>query len=263
MTETLHKNHDRYFIPGLSRGLKVLEIIAEAKKPLTIAEIGKKLGVSRSSAFRITYTLEHLGFLVTDQSDKLYSIGPRVMGLGFSYLNDQGIINIAKPHLEKLRDETGVSSHLAIRDGAEVLYLDNIAPNTSFVSNISTGERRPIYASVLGWMMLGGLGDAEIKSIFDGTQFESLTDHTPKNVSELIKSVRKVSVDGYAVSRGFVQKGGSTITAPLKDESGEVIAVIDISGPDSAFDFDRLDSFYIPAVVDTAKEISKSLGYKS
>ncbi|MCC3860974.1 IclR family transcriptional regulator [Pseudemcibacter aquimaris] len=263
MTETLHKNHDRYFIPGLSRGLKVLEIIAEAKKPLTIAEIGKKLGVSRSSAFRITYTLEYLGFLLTDQSGKLYSLGPRVMGLGFSYLNDQGIINIARPHLEKLRDLTKVSSHLAIRDGAEVLYLDNIAPNTSFVSNISTGERRPVYASVLGWMLLAGLGDSEIIDIFGDDEFTILTEHTPKTIDELIANVRKVSVAGYAVSRGFVQKGGSTITAPIKDESGKIIAVIDISGPDSAYDFEKMDSFYVPAVVETASEISRSLGYKS
>ena len=70
MSEDLHKNHDRYFVPGLARGLRVLEIIAEADQPLTIAEIGKKLGVSRSSAFRITYTLNHLGYLSTDKTDK-------------------------------------------------------------------------------------------------------------------------------------------------------------------------------------------------
>jgi IclR family pca regulon transcriptional regulator len=59
-----------------------------------------------------------------------------------------------------------------------------------------------------------------------------------------------------------VQRGGSTITAPLLNDRGQVIAVIDISGPDSAFDFDKLQSFYVPAVVDTAMEISRSLGYK-
>lgn len=262
MTETLHKNHDRYFIPGLSRGLRVLEIIAEAGGPLTIAEIGKKLGVSRSSAFRITYTLEHMGFLTTDKSDKLYELGPRILGLGFSYLNNQGIIKIAKPHLEKLRDMTEVSSHLAIRDGGDVLYLDNITSNTSFVSNISTGERRPIYASVLGWVLLRDLTDDEIIDIFDGVVFTKLTDHTPLGVDELIKRVRHTAKDGYAISRGFVQRGGSTITAPLLDERGQVIAVIDISGPDSAFDFEKIDSFYVPAVVDTAMAISRSLGYK-
>lgn len=262
MTESLHKNHDRYFIPGLSRGLRVLEIIAEAGTPLTIAEIGKKLGVSRSSAFRITYTLEHMGFLTTYKSDKHYELGPRILGLGFSYLNSQGIINTAKPHLEKLRDKTEVSSHLAIRDGNDVLYLDNITSNSSFVSNISTGERRPIYASVLGWMLLGDLSDQEIIELFEGQELKELTEHTPKNVKELIERVRNVAKDGYAVSRGFMQRGGSTITAPLLNDRGQVIAVIDISGPDSGFDFEKLQSFYVPAVVETAMGISRSLGHK-
>tara|TARA_R110002073_G_scaffold125773_1_gene270462 strand:+ start:342 stop:1133 length:792 start_codon:yes stop_codon:yes gene_type:complete len=261
MSDDLHKNHERYFVPGLDRGLRVLEIIAKADKPLTIAEIAKELGVSRSSAFRITYTLNHLGFLITDSSDKHYDLGPRVLGLGFSYLNRQDIIKIAKPHLEKLRDITEISSHLAIREGNEVLYLDNIVSKSSFVSNISTGERRPIYASPLGWVLMGDILDPDIVQLFDGTSFKKLTEHTPNNVNELITRIHEARAQGYIVSRGFVQRGGSTITAPILDEAGAVAAVIDISGPDSGFNFDKIDSFYVPAVVDTAREISRNLGY--
>jgi len=261
MSENLHKNHDRYFVPGLARGLRVLEIIAEADKPLTIAEIAKILGVSRSSAFRITYTLNHLGFLSCPKGDKLYDLGPRVLGLGFSYLNRQDIIKIAKPHLERLRDQTEISSHLAIRETNEVLYLDNIVSKSSFVSNISTGERRPVYASPLGWVLMGDILDADIRDVFEGTIFKKLTEHTPKNIDDLIARISQARERGYVISRGFVQRGGSTITAPILDEAGKVVAVIDISGPDSGFDFDKMDSFYVPAVVDTAREISRNLGY--
>lgn len=261
MSEDLHKNHDRYFVPGLARGLRVLEIIAEADQPLTIAEIGKKLGVSRSSAFRITYTLNHLGYLSTSKGDKLYDLGPRVLGLGFSYLNRQDIIKIAKLHLEKLRDQTEVSSHLAIREGKKVLYLDNIISKSSFVSNISTGERRPVYASPLGWVLIGDMNEVEIRNVFGAVEFKSLTEHTPSNIDELIARVSEAKKRGYVISRGFVQRGGSTITAPVLDEAGKIVAVIDVSGPDSGFDFDKMDSFYVPAVVSAAQEISRNLGY--
>ena len=263
MSESLHKNHDRYFVPGLARGLKVLEIIAESDGPLTIAEIGKKLGVSRSSAFRITYTLRHLGFLSTDKGDKLFDLGPKILSLGFSYLNRQDIIKIAKPFLEKLRDQTEVSSHLAILESSDVLYLDNVLSRTSFVSNITTGERRPVYASALGWLLLGNMDSEEIRELFVGTEFKSLTSHTPKNIDQLIERIEQAKKDGYVISRGFVQRGGSTITAPIFDQRGKVIAVIDISGPDSGFDFDKLEQYYVPTVVSTAQEVSRNLGYKS
>ena len=262
MSEDLHKNHDRYFVPGLARGLRVLAVIAEADEPLTIAQIGKELGISRSSAFRITYTLNHLGFLATDKSDKLYDLGPKVLGLGFSYLNRQGVIKIAKPYLEKLRDQTEISSHLAIREGKEVLYLDNIISKSSFVSNISTGERRPVYASPLGWLLMVDLYENEIRDLFKDVEFKSHTEHTPNNVDELLKRVKKAADDGYVISRGFVSRGGSTITAPILGEEGKVVAVIDISGPDSGFNFDKIDSFYAPAVVAAADEISKNMGFK-
>ncbi|MBT5186108.1 MAG: IclR family transcriptional regulator [Kordiimonadaceae bacterium] len=262
MSDSLHKNHNRYFVPGLARGLRVLEIIALSDKPLTIAEIGKKLGVSRSSAFRITYTLRHLGFLSTDKGDKLFDLGPRILSLGFSYLNRQDIIKIAKPFLEKLRDQTEVSSHLAILESSDVLYLDNVISKTSFVSNISTGDRRPVYASALGWLLLGNMDEEEIRELFADTVFESLTSHTPKNIDQLIERIEQARKDGFVISRGFSQRGGSIITAPIFDETGQVIAVIDISGPDSGFDFDKLDQFYVPAVTKTAHEISRDLGYK-
>jgi len=261
MLETLHKNHERYFVPGLDRGLRVLEIVAKANNPLTIAEIAKKLDVSRSSAFRITYTLKHLGFLITDSSNKLYDLGPRVLSLGFFYLNGQDIIKIAKPHLEKLRDITEISSHLAIREGREVLYLDNIVSKSPFVSNISRGERRPIYASPLGWVLLGDMLDPKVIELFNNTSFKKMTNHTPENVNALIVRIRDARNLGHVVSRGYVHRGGSTITAPIFDETGAVAAVIDISGPDSGFNFDKIDSFYVPTVVGAAKSISRDLGF--
>jgi len=260
--ELLHKNHDRYFVPGLSRGLRVLEIIAEADKPLTIAEIGKKLGVSRSSAFRITYTLRHMGFLSTDKGDKLFDLGPRVLGLGFAYLNRQDIIKIAKPFLEELRDKTEVSSHLAIKAGREVLYLDNVLSKTSFVSNISTGERRPAYASPQGWLLMGGMSESDVRALFEGVAFKSLSEHTPTDIDQLIKRINEAEKLGYVISRGFMRHGGSIVTAPIFNEVRQVAAVIDISGPDSGFDFDKMNSFYVPHVVETAREISRSLGYR-
>jgi DNA-binding IclR family transcriptional regulator len=61
--QPLHKNHGIYFVPGLRRGLLTLEMIAAAQKPMNVSEIAAELGVTRSSAFRLVYTLHHMGFL--------------------------------------------------------------------------------------------------------------------------------------------------------------------------------------------------------
>ena len=119
----LHKNHDIYFVPGLRRGLLMLEILATAGEPMSVAEIGKRLGLTRSSVFRLAYTLQHMGFVEEVPDSKLLRLGARVLNIGYAYLASQTLIETVRPELESLRDRTSVSSHLAILDRGEILYL--------------------------------------------------------------------------------------------------------------------------------------------
>ena len=82
--EALHQNHSAYFVPGLERGLHVLETVGESDKPMTISEIGRAIGVSRSSAFRLVYTLRQMGFLKAvydDRAFELFGGGPVAGGI--------------------------------------------------------------------------------------------------------------------------------------------------------------------------------------
>lgn len=262
MADSPHKNHDRYFVPGLYRGLRVLEIVGEADKPLTISEIAQRLGVSRSSAFRIVYTLRHMEFLRPVWGEKAYALGLRILNLGFAFLNEQDLIKMAKPFLNKLRDQTKISCHLAVRDGREVLYLANFPSKTAFVSNISTGVRKPVYSSPLGWLLLVGMAEEDLRKLMAGVDFQAQTEHTPGDVDALLARVTQIQKDGFVISRGFAQRGGSMIGAPVFDDKGQIIAGIDISGPDGGFELGEFESFYLPLVVETARTISRNLGFQ-
>src|SRR6056297_873964 len=116
-------NHAVYFVPGLFRGLRVLEILGTADTPMSLAEIARAMELSRSSAFRLVYTLRQMGFIRESERKNSYTLGARVLNLGFAYLNQQPITSIARPHLARLRDATGVSAHLSVLEGQDVLYL--------------------------------------------------------------------------------------------------------------------------------------------
>jgi DNA-binding IclR family transcriptional regulator len=257
--ETQHKNHAVYFVPGLHRGLRVLEIVAAARRPLSITEIASELGLTRSSVFRLIYTLRHMGFLEEEQS-KQFALGPRVLNIGFAFLASKDIIEIARPELEALRDETLVSAHLAIRDERDVLYLSCVQTRSGFLSNMNVGSRVPAYASPMGWLLLAGLPQAELEELFRKERFVPLTSQTPTSTPELIATVEAAAARGHVVSRGVMEAAGSSISAPIIDRRGTVVAAIDISGPDSAFDLDQIDGRYLAAVRATAKRISERLG---
>lgn len=259
MTESA--NHSIYFVPGLQRGLRVLEILGSAAEPMSLSEIARKMGLSRSSAFRLVYTLRFMGFLKEAEQKNTYTLGARVLNLGFAYLNQLPITSIARPHLAALRDTVGVSAHLSVLEGNEVLYLGSHQARTGFVSNMVTGTRIDAYASAIGWCLLSSKSDAELAAFCDGLEMRAKTEHTPTGYPALKARVDQVRADGYVFSRGFHEPGGSSVAVPVRDNSGQVVACVNISGPDSGYDFDRIESFYVPETRACALRISRELGY--
>jgi IclR family pca regulon transcriptional regulator len=259
MTESA--NHDVYFVPGLSRGLRVLEILGAAKTPMSLSEIARAMDLSRSSVFRLVYTLRHMEFIKDGEQKNTYTLGAQVLNLGFAYLNNQPITTIARPLLAQLRDVTGVSTHLSVLEGHYVLYLGSHQARSGFVSNMVTGTRVEAYTTAIGWCLLSGKSDADLAAFCKGLDMPPITKHTPTSFQALKAWVDQMRTDGFIVSRGFREPGGSSIAVPVWDEAGKVVACVNLSGPDSGFDFDRVEEVYVPQTKATALQISRELGY--
>jgi DNA-binding IclR family transcriptional regulator len=257
----LHKNHDIYFVPGLRRGLLVLETLASEGRPMSVGEIGKRIGLTRSSMFRLAYTLQHMGFVEEVPESKMLRLGARVLNVGFAYLASQTLIETARPELEALRDRTSVSSHLAILDRREILYLSCMQTKSGFLSTMNVGTRLPAYATPMGWLLLSKHAASELAQLYPERAFAPLTEQTPRNVSELKQRIATVVTAGHAISHGAVEPGGSSIAAPVRDHAGTIVAAIDISAPDSAFDLAQFDRRDVREVVETAQRISARLGF--
>lgn len=254
-------NHAVYFVPGLYRGLRVLEILGAADDAMSLSDIARAMELSRSSAFRLVYTLRQMDFLKEGAQKNTYTLGARVLNLGFAYLNQQPITSIARPHLAQLRDETGVSTHLSVLEGQDVLYLGSHQARSGYVSNMVTGTRTEAYASAIGWCLLSGHSAKELQVFFKSVDPQALTEHTPTTFDALKARVDAIAADGYIISRGFRQPGGSSVSVPVWDNTGQVVACVNLSGPDSGFDFDRMDTFYVPKTRATALQISREMGY--
>jgi IclR family pca regulon transcriptional regulator len=259
---TKASNHDVYFVPGLHRGLRVLEILGAAETPMSLSDIARAMELSRSSAFRLVYTLRQMEFIREAEQANTFTLGSRVLNLGFAYLNQQPITAIARPILATLRDETGVSTHLSVLEGDDVLYLVSHQARSGYVSNMRTGTRTQAYASAIGWCLLGDKTDVELSAFAETQNWHRYTQHTPMDAASLAARVAQARTAGSVVSRGFREAGGSSIAVPVRDNSGAIVACVNLSGPDSGYDFDRVESFYLPKTQDAALQISRALGYQ-
>ncbi len=253
---------DRYMVPGLVRGLAVLEAFTSEKPALTLNELAKAVELSRSSVYRLVYTLTELGFLEREGQNKTYRLGSRVLRLGFAYLASQEVVEIARPHLAKLRDTTNCSAHLGILDGTDILYVARYADRKALTSRVQVGARLPAHATSIGRAILSQFTASEIRRRFKDTPMSRFSDITPTDVEGLIALLARDAARGYVLSHSAFEPGIASIAAPIFNEDGAVAGAINITTPEQTSEAESLETTIKDAVLETADTISQWLGHR-
>lgn len=254
---------DRYMVPGLARGLRLLELFDRTRPEWTLAELTAASGLPRSTTFRLAVTLERLGYLDRTELHKTYRLGARVLHLGFEFLGSQELVEIARTPLERLSTRTGGSTHLAVLDGTQAVYLLRVAGPNRLVSNVRAGTRLPAHATVMGRSLLSGHDREALRARFGDAPLAASTRETATTIEALQKQVREVHAHGYALSVAGFEAGISSVGAPVRNAAGDVVAAINFTGPDSQFDRARLMAEVVEPVRETSRDISRSLGWRA
>ena len=118
MTDTDTRTN-RYLVPGLVRGLRVLELFDRTRPEWNLSELAAAAELPRSTTYRLVVTLNRLGYLENALAGKTYRLSARVLRLGFEYLGSQELVEIAQAPLERLGARTGGSTHLGVLDGTD------------------------------------------------------------------------------------------------------------------------------------------------
>ena len=260
MKDTDADRDERYVVPGLARGIEILRLFNRNRPLLTAPVIAKELGIPRTTVFRLAQTLEYLGLLERVDGGNSYRLGLGVLALGFEYLAALDIAEIAQPFLERLRDAVGLSVHLVLRDGHDVVVVFKAGGHSAFASSLSVGTRLPAHATVLGRALLSDLEEGEIRALYpDGAGLDAFSRQTPTDLDRLLAILTEDRKRGFAVSDGFFESGISAVAMPLRDATGKAVAAFNITVP--AGGDRKLDSALITQARETADAISRALNY--
>ncbi len=253
-----------YLVPGLERGLRILAEFSAREPVLGAPELSKRIGIPRTTTFRLLQTLEALGFLERVNGDRYFRLSVAVLRLGFEYLSSLELTDVGTPILERLRDSTGFSTHLVIRDQRDVVFVAKAQTHSPMFSSVKVhvGTRLPAHATVHGQVLMGDLSFEELRQLYPEPQLERFTERTPASVEELYGRVRESAALGYAVSEASFERGISVVDAPVRDQAGKIVAALTVTIPRSdiglAADRDPL----IIAVCQAALELSERLSYR-
>jgi IclR family KDG regulon transcriptional repressor len=238
------------------KSLGVLERLIERGRPTRVTELALSTRLQKSNVHRILSTLRFMGY-VRSNPDSSYEPTLRVWELGQRIHAQMDLPAAARPHLKRLVQETDETSHLAVFDGREVVYVETIETANPVRAHTPLGGRAPAYCTASGKALLCGQPASVIRDV--ARQSVRHTPSTLRKHDDLVQALKQARERGYATNVGEFRANVAGIAAPVTNRRGEVVAAVGIAGP-----LDRLRPARIrqlaPAVIAVARDISAALG---
>ena len=238
----------------LSRGLDVIELVAAG--PITLGELADRLGLTRSTTHRLASALvdrRYLRFVPRNG----YSLGPKLLELGFRVREELDLPRVAAPHLERLALLTEDTVHLGILDRGRVLYLDKITGKRRINISSRVGELQPVHSTGLGKALLLDHDEESWENFF---REENSAQRTPEALSGWLERMRAYARAGYGFDLEENEDQVRCVAAPIRDVAGRVIAAISVASAAQYMNDQRMQSL-TQDVVETASRISEDLGW--
>ncbi len=223
-----HEARDAPSAQTLRRGLGILKLLARHQPGgLRISDIGRRLGLTKATAVRLTQTLVDEHFVVHDPLTRCYRLGPETFAVGLAAESNYGLQRVASASLRALALETGDWIFFSVAQGFEVICLSRETGDRPIPPDaLQLGDRHPLGVGAGGLAVLAALPDDEVDLALrvNGPLIDA---QFPKSPVRVIRSlVTPTRERGYAVIPGIVVPGYWALGVPLLQADGRPVAAI-------------------------------------
>jgi len=232
------------FVAAFARGLAIIEAFDGEHRTLTLTEAAARTGLSRGTVRRFLLTLLSLGYAASD--GKSFWLLPRVLRLGYGYLSALDLSEIGQPIVQALSARLGESCSLGVLDGDDITFVARAEAKRNYRLALTIGGRLPAHATSLGRVLLAALPDAELDHFLQRVVLQPITPRTTTDKAVLRAAILQARQDGYATVDDELQLGIRSVSVPVHDRSGAVVASINVGALTPQTSFETMRNEYVP-----------------
>jgi DNA-binding IclR family transcriptional regulator len=240
----------------IERVADILESLSESDSELGITELHNRLGLSKSTVYRLVSTLVKRNYLEQNPVNQKYRLGSTILRLGLVGLRSLDVRNLALPIMERLREKTGETITLSLKSNSQRLYIAQVESKMEIRQTVDVGRSHPLYLGGSGKVILAYLAVEEQTEVLEDAGKDS---RYPVNLSLLRRELEDIKQKGYSLSRGERIPDAASVAAPVFDHSNVVVGSMSVAGPISRLTVERQTGF-VPALLEHANELSRKLG---
>ena len=243
----------------LSRGLELLQLVADAAGEVGVREIARSLNLGPPMVQRLLNTLAAHGFVEQIPQTRKYAIGHRAFMVGRTYVAANGVVDAALPVLRTLVDEAELNAYVGeIRD-VHALYLLVLQSRGPIAVRATPGERALLHTTAMGKALLADMAPAAVVKLIGPGPLQAKTPRSITDVPALLEDLAKARSSGVAISNEENLPGVFAAGAPLSDAHGNVTAAISLACPAAMAD-ESARANICAKVRQAATQISRRLG---
>ena len=243
-------------LSSVKKALELLDHFTVERPELSLAEISREVDAHKSSVFRVLTTLEAAGFLEKDPQSGKYRLGLKILDLAGRVWGRHDIRQIASPYMDELARDTGEVTHLAVLDGADIVYLEKRGQGQILTVATRVGGRNPAYASSMGKVLLADLSESELRTVLGRGRLTKLTPNTITDIPRLMEELAHIREQGFALDNEENFPGIRCVGAPIRDAGGRVVAAVSVTVPVQRMSDERVRELW-RLVTNTARMISE------
>ncbi|MEW8525302.1 MAG: IclR family transcriptional regulator C-terminal domain-containing protein [Candidatus Thiodiazotropha endolucinida] len=226
MKESIRDTAD--FVKSLEKGLKVLNVFADAEGALTLSEVAVRTNITRAAARRFLLTLTELGYTRLDGRN--FKLTPKILTLSAAYLSSDSLPDVAVPFLTELTEQVHESASLSILEGTDIVYVARVLTQRIMSVNLQVGTRLPACCTSMGRAQIAYLSEDELEPFLESANLVKRTPYTIDQYDDLRAEISRVREQGYSLVNQELEVGVISIAVPIFSKKGKVIAAVNVAG---------------------------------
>lgn len=218
-----------------ARSFDIIETLRELDGA-RLTEVSAHLDLPDSTVHNHLRTLVQRGYVI--RNDNTYRVSLRFLEIGEYARSRRKICEVAKPEIDKLAAETDESASLLVQEDGQGVYVYDAQADTSIPVDTQPGKHVALHATALGKAILAYLPESRVDEIIEQRGLPARTEKTITDRDELAAELETIRETGYAVDSEERVRGIRCVAVGIKNENGQVIGTISVSGPSSRIDAD-------------------------
>jgi IclR family transcriptional regulator, pca regulon regulatory protein len=250
-----------HFVGSFARGLSVICAFGRDAPRMTLSQVAARTGLTRAGARRILLTLQTLGYVGCDE--RHFYLTPKILDLGYSYVATTPLWDVAEPFMQQVVDAVHESCSASVLDGTEIVYILRVPTKKIMTISLSIGSRLPAWCTSMGRILLGDLSPEALGNVLDGSAIAAYTARTVTDRRKLEQIIREDRRKGWSLVNQELEEGLISISVPLLDRSGRIIAAMNVSSQPSRMSPTEMTRSVLPVLKHEAEKINAALGFRA